>query len=123
MGKKKTGRPPIEIPKKSFEYMCGIHCTEKEIAGVFDCDEDTINAWCKREYGETFSEVYKKYQAQGNQSLRRIQFKQAETNPTMAIWLGKQWLGQTDKTESTSTINFNDVSKEIDAILNDIKDE
>ncbi|MBQ0061347.1 MAG: hypothetical protein KBT15_06205 [Bacteroidales bacterium] len=29
-------------------------------------------------------------------SLRRSQMKMAETNPTMAIWLGKQYLGQKD---------------------------
>jgi hypothetical protein len=26
----------------------------------------------------------------------------AETNVAMAIWLGKQWLGQTDKQETVS---------------------
>lgn len=29
-------------------------------------------------------------------SLRRSQFRIAETNATMAIWLGKQYLGQKD---------------------------
>ena len=30
-------------------------------------------------------------------SLRRLQFRMAEKSPAMAIWLGKQYLGQTDK--------------------------
>jgi hypothetical protein len=30
-------------------------------------------------------------------SLRRYQFDLAENNATMAIWLGKQWLGQKDE--------------------------
>ena len=32
--------------------------------------------------------------------LRRIQFKHAKNNPTMAIWLGKQYLGQKDQVEA-----------------------
>lgn len=35
----------------------------------------------------------------GKASLRRTQFKLAETNVAMAIWLGKQLLGQRDVTE------------------------
>ena len=37
--------------------------------------------------------------AAGNTLLRRAQFMAAvvDKNPTMLIWLGKQWLGQTDR--------------------------
>ena len=36
-------------------------------------------------------------------SLRRQQFKSAEAgNVTMQIWLGKQYLGQTDKVEENN---------------------
>ena len=35
----------------------------------------------------------------GKTSLRRNQWRLAETNPTMAIWLGKQYLNQTDHVE------------------------
>lgn len=34
--------------------------------------------------------------------------KMAEHNATMAIWLGKQYLGQSDKQESTMTIDAKD---------------
>lgn len=44
-----------------------------------------------------FSDVYKKYSAKGKISLRRYQFQQAEKSTAMAIWLGKQYLGQTEK--------------------------
>lgn len=91
-----TGRPRKEIDKKIFENLCGLQCTLEEIAGVFDCSADTIERWCKREYGETFAEVYKKHSANGKISLRRIQFKLAEKSAAMAIFLGKQYLGQKD---------------------------
>lgn len=91
-----AGRPQKEIDKKIFENLCGLQCTLEEIAGVFDCSVDTIERWCKREYRETFAEVYKKHSAKGKTSLRRIQFKLAEKSAAMAIFLGKNYLGQKD---------------------------
>jgi hypothetical protein len=39
---------------------------------------------------------------EGRMSLRRLQWKKAqEGNTTMLIWLGKQYLGQSDKQELT----------------------
>lgn len=90
------GRPQKEIDKKIFENLCGLQCTLEEIAGVFDCSVDTIERWCKREYGETFAETYKKHSAKGKTSLRRIQFRLAEKSAAMAIFLGKNYLGQKD---------------------------
>jgi hypothetical protein len=96
-------RPQIEIDKDIFEGLCKIQCTLVEIAAVFDCCDETIERWCKREYEEGFADVYKKKSSGGKIALRRYQFKMAETNVAMAIWLGKQWLGQTDKQETVST--------------------
>lgn len=93
----KMGRPRIEINQEQFEKLCSYQCTEEEIAGLFKCSVDTIENWCKRTYGETFSEVYKKHSAVGKLSLRRAQFRLAEKNAAMAIWLGKQYLDQKDK--------------------------
>ena len=91
-----TGRPRKEIDNKIFENLCGLQCTLEEIAGVFDCSVDTIERWCKREYGETFADTYKKHSAKGKMSLRRAQFKLAEKSAAMAIFLGKNYLGQKD---------------------------
>lgn len=91
---KKMGRPPKEINQKIFENLCAIQCTESEICSIFECCEDTLNAWCKRIYGCTFSDIYKSKSAVGKSSLRRMQWRLAETSATMAIFLGKQYLGQ-----------------------------
>jgi len=96
-----NGRPQKKIDQTTFENLCKIQCTESEIAGVFECSIDTINTWCKRTFGMTFSDTYKMYSDRGKASLRRIQFKLAERNPSMAIFLGKNLLGQTDKVEQT----------------------
>lgn len=91
-----TGRPTVEIDKRAFENLCGMQATREEIADFFDIDSDTVNAWCKREYGESFSAVYKKRATKGKVSLRRSQFLLAEKNASMAIFLGKNYLGQSD---------------------------
>lgn len=96
-------RPVKEINKEQFESLCNLQCTIEEIAGFFKCNRDTVDAWCKRTYKEGFSAVYKKYSQNGKISLRRYQYKLAEKNASMAIWLGKQWLGQTDKIEATTS--------------------
>lgn len=99
----KTGRPRKEINKEQFIKLCNILCTEEEIADFFECSVDTIERFCKREYGATFAELYKKHSTIGKISLRRSQFKLAEKSPAMAIFLGKNYLGQRDVIEQTIT--------------------
>ena len=92
-------RPRIEIDKAQFEKLCSLQCTKEEIAGFFNCSEDTIERWCHREYKGSFAVVFAQKRTVGKISLRRSQFRMAETVPTMAIWLGKQYLGQTERQE------------------------
>ena len=94
------GRPRVEIDKTAFENLCGLLCTEEEIAAFFNCTVDTINNWCKRNYQDengrpmTFSDVYKRYSVTGKVSLRRQMAKAAENgNVTMMIFLAKTQLG------------------------------
>lgn len=111
--KSKGGRPRKEIDKTRFEKLCNIMCTLGEIAGVFDCSEDTVERWCERTYEQGFADTYKKHSASGKMSLRRIQFRMAEKNPAMAIWLGKQYLGQQDRL----ALDVNKLDSEIDREL------
>lgn len=97
---KKMGRPTVEITRQQFEGLCNLQCTLVEIAGFFHCSEDTIQNWCKKEYRDTFSAIYKVYSQNGKISLRRIQFRLAEKSSAMAIFLGKQYLGQKEKIET-----------------------
>lgn len=92
-------RPRKEINIEHFQKLCELQCTLQEIAGFFDVSEDTIERWCKRELKMSFADVFKKYGAKGKISLRRAQFKLAEKNASMAIFLGKNYLGQTDRYE------------------------
>lgn len=100
-----AGRPRKEIDVEQFKTLCGYQCTLAEIAGLFNCSEDTVERWCQRELKMHFAEAYKKYSATGKISLRRYQFKLAERNPSMAIWLGKQYLNQKENNEAPEADN------------------
>lgn len=89
-------RPRKEIDKKQFENLCGLQCTQEEIADFFSVSPDTIDRWCKREYRQSFAEVFREKRGNGKISLRRMQWRLAERNASMAIFLGKNYLGQRD---------------------------
>lgn len=100
---KTVGRPPKKISKEQFESLCHIQCTQAEICSVLGCDDKTLEKFCQNEYGKHFSEVFAEKREGGKASLRRSQWLLAEKNPTMGIWLGKQYLGQKDKVEEDNT--------------------
>ena len=94
-------RPRKEINKKDFESLCGIQCTKQEICDFFDVTDKTLNSWCKRTYNAGFSAVFAQKRGIGKISLRRKQWHLADTSASMALWLGKQYLGQRDNMDVT----------------------
>ena len=89
-------RPRKEIDQKQFENLCGLQCTLEEICGWFGVTDKTLDGGCKRTYRARCSEVFRQKRGLGKVSLRRSQWRLAEKNASMAIWLGKQYLGQRD---------------------------
>jgi hypothetical protein len=79
-------------------YRCAaIGLTIPEAAGVLGMHESTLR---KRLQGhEVLSEAWVLGQANMHRDLRQAQYKTAveDRNPTMLIWLGKQYLGQKDR--------------------------
>lgn len=106
---------------KQFETLCAIQCTEEEICAVLDVDDKSLTRFCKDEYNMSFSEIFKLKRQNGKASLRRTQWQMAEKNVTMAIWLGKQYLGQSEKIISENT-NANGVLEDIASYLKENKD-
>ena len=90
-------RPMKEIDKEFFEKLCGLQCTLREFEFALDVSRKTLLKWCKATYNESFSTVFGKKRQAGFISLRRAQFRLAEKSAAMAIFLGKNYLGQTDK--------------------------
>jgi hypothetical protein len=93
-----TGRPPKEFKSEVFEALCRAQCTLGEIAEYMGMSEDSIESKCFDAYGKGFSDIFKQKRRGGYASLRRRQYEVAlKGNPAMLIWLGKQWLKQSDK--------------------------
>ena len=107
------GRPRANIDKAQFEKLCAMQCTEDEICAWFGVVDKTLVAWCRDNYfddngnGMTFAQVYATKKALGRISLRRKQLKLAEKSATMAIFLGKQILGQKDYNDINLNANVN----------------
>ena len=98
------GRPIKLISELGQEFiikLAGIMCTDEEIAAMMSDQYEriSVDTLTNENNGATFAECKEKGQATGKASLRRNQFKLSESNAAMAIFLGKNWLGQTDKQE------------------------
>jgi hypothetical protein len=96
------GRPKFKIDYNTVLKLASIFCTQEEIAAVLGCSVDTLQR------DSEFCGVYKKGLETAKASLRRKQFALAEKNPAMAIFLGKNYLGQVDKQdiEHSGDINY-----------------
>ena len=90
-----AGRPKKEIDYVTVEKLANIQCTQDEIASFLGISTRTLQR------DEQFMELFNRGRENGKMSLRRMQWKHAEKSVPMAIWLGKQYLGQRDKVEYT----------------------
>src|ERR1700682_5327234 len=91
-----AGRKPVPIDAVELEKLCVLQATNAEIAAWFGCTERTIG---KRSKEPAIQEVMTRGRAKGRISMRRAQMKLLDAgNATMAVWLGKQYLGQRDLT-------------------------
>ncbi|MGD2065729.1 MAG: hypothetical protein PVI43_00985 [Candidatus Bathyarchaeota archaeon] len=84
---------------EDIKRLAHIQCTCGEIAAFLDCNVDTLNNRAKEKFDATIGEKVKEWAESGKCSLRRMQWKLAERSATMAIFLGKNMLGQSDKVE------------------------
>lgn len=92
------GRPRFEIDYEAVKKLAGIQCTQSEIAAWLGCSVDTLLR------DEKFCEIYKSGIENGKMSLRRHQWRALEEgNTTMLVWLGKQYLRQSEKQEITGS--------------------
>ena len=109
---KKMGRPRKIIDKRTFEGLCRIQCTLEDMCAVFECDNKTLENWCKHEYKQSFSEIFSKKRRVGFVSLRRKLFLKGveDGDSKILIYLADNWLGMSKKIE-VSNLSAYDLSK------------
>lgn len=103
----KKGGPPIKtVDWELFDSLCEIQCTQSEIANCLKMSTDTLHTRVMEAKGMPFSAYYEQKKDIGKKSLRRKMFEVAQSgNCTMLIWLSKNWLNFTDKTEDVTPEN------------------
>lgn len=99
--------PQKRGPKKKFypdlthvENLAALSCTDNELAAVYEVCQKTIQR--EKQDNPSFAEAVERGRNRGKVSLRRKQMEAAQGgNVTMLIWLGKQLLGQSEKSDIT----------------------
>src|SRR5580692_9431304 len=87
-------RPESKIDLAELEKLCGMQCTDEEIAAFFGISTRTIE---RRRKDPKFSEIMDQAKAKGRISVRRALFKLAGAgNIAAAIFLSKNLLGYRD---------------------------
>lgn len=98
MSKRERGRPKLEFDYEQVKALAGMQCTYAEIAAVLKTSEDTITRRIKDD--PIFAEALKGGKENGKASIRRMQYTTAKAgHAAMQIWLGKQYLNQSDKND------------------------
>lgn len=103
-----------EITRKELEDILLCQCNKNEVLDYFCCTEKDLDNFCKKEYNKTFSQLQKEQNSLGKANLRKLQFEHAKQSVQMAIWLGKQYLGQEEKQKVQNDSKFvfvNDIPK------------
>jgi hypothetical protein len=91
-------RPRKTIDKDKLKQLAALGLTSAEMAAFLDCSKDTLE--------RRYKPAMETGRQMRNASLRRKQYEVALTgNPTMLIWLGKQFLGQKDQVEHSGDID------------------
>lgn len=105
---KPTGRPPLDISEETIEGMAWGGASMELVAEYLRVDVSTIK--------RRFATIFQKHAAHKKIKLTQAQFRSAIGTParviegvvqpaiipnvTAQIWLGKQWLKQSDKVET-----------------------
>lgn len=97
VGKRPVGRPKIEINLDELERLSALNCTMPELAAYFRVPLRTLEDRYTND--PDIRATINRGREVGKLSVRRkqMQIMNDMNSATMAIWLGKQLLGQRDK--------------------------
>jgi len=97
---------PTERDLVIIEEMASISCSPKEICGVLGFPEELFKSLPEAKAAAL------RGAARMRASLRRLQWKTAQKNPIMQIFLGKQYLQQADKVDHVNETKELDKARE-----------
>ena len=108
----KRGRPMVEFDYDELYELSKTHCSFVDLAKFFNCSESTVNDRYRDD--PEFKIAGDRGRFEAIKGLRRRQLELAmDGNTQMAIWLGKQLLGQTDRVDVDQLSRVEPISIEI----------
>lgn len=97
------GRKKISIDWDKVDRYLQAQCSAVGIASILGIHERTLYGRCETDKNMLFTDYAQQKRGEGQELIRMKQFKLAmEEDKIMLIWLGKQYLGQSDRTDHTS---------------------
>ncbi len=98
----KAGRPQKPIDWDLVDELIEGGCAASQIAPHFHMHPNTFTDRVFQQYDMVFTEYAYFIREKGLSNLKMTQYKKALAgDTTLLIWLGKQYLGQRDRTEIT----------------------
>lgn len=114
--KKEVGAPRKEINWEVVDAVLQYKASLIDVADLCDVHPDTLKNRIKEKYDMNFKEYRDKKMSKMRLKLSQKQFEIAmRGNVRMLIWLGKQYLGQSEKVEQTTEIAVNPTQIELRA--------
>ena len=123
----KGGRPPFEFTPKVLQQiqdLASYMCTKEEVANIIGCHRATLYK------SKEALEAYDRGVNVAKLNIRKSQFTLATklNSSLMNVWLGKVYLGQTDKIQNTddnTPLPIYDIIEEPKEVieLKEVKDE
>jgi len=97
-------RPKAVIDWNKVDKYLQAQCDGVGIAGLLGIDVQTLYRRCNEDNKVGFAEYSAIKKAEGVELLKAKQYQVAmEGDKTMLVWLGKQYAGQSDKSENRIT--------------------
>lgn len=94
-----------DITPDQLAMYAGKFCTQEEVAQILGVTQQAVSKLLKK---PAYREAWERARSETRFALRAAQIESAlKGDRTIQIWLGKQELGQSDKTETTNTTNVN----------------
>src|SRR5262249_46978047 len=82
-----------------IKALAKIQCTQHEAASVLKVCPKTFDNYLRNI--KKVREAWENGRGEGKVALRRLQWESAKRSAAMQVWLGKQYLGQSDRQEQS----------------------
>lgn len=98
--------------QKDFEDLLQFYPGKHDLAGYFRVSESTIDRFVKRQFKMGFDELRDKRFGTTRMALRQKQIERALGGcKTMLVWLGKQYLDQSEKIDQNTKLTAADLKE------------